>query len=196
MDAGKSADLARGASTLVGAYGALKQGYSDKGAYKAAAKNTLAENAFQNAALEKYAKASQATGQRGAIEQSRQADLAISRAVAVAAGSGAGASDPTVAKLVGDIAGRGQYNALTSLYNGDSEADYYKNVEGANTYNANAQAAGYKYRASTGPNWDQAMGTILGGASSFLKKYGEDDDDDSDTTGMTGYVSQASRNGH
>lgn len=195
MDAGKSADLVRGASTLVGAYGALKQGYSDKGAYSAAAKNTLAESQYQNAILDKYGKAAQATAQRGAIEQNRQANLAISRAVAVAAGSGAGASDPTITKLVGNIAGRGQYNALTSLYNGDSEADYYKSVATANTYNANAQAAGYKFRGSTGPAWDQAAGTILSGASSFLKKYGESDDD-TDTAYTGGYTSQASRNGY
>lgn len=188
MDAGSSADVARGASTLIGAYGALKQGYGDKGAYKAAAKNTMAENAFQNAALEKYGKASQAASQRGAIEANRQSNLAISRAVAVAAGSGAGASDPTITNLVGNLAGRGQYNALTSLYNGDSEADYYKNVEAANTYNAKAQAAGYKYRGSTGPAWDQASGTILSGASSFLKKYGEDDDSDSNYDYGTDYM--------
>lgn len=177
MDAGKSADIAQGASTLIGAYGDLKQGYGDKSAYNAAAKNATAENAFQNAALAKYGVAAQATSQRAAIEQNRQAGIAESRAVAVAAGSGAGASDPTVAKLVGNIAGRGQYNALTALYNGDSESDYYKNVAMANDYNTKAKVAGYKTAADTGPAWDKAAGTILSGASSFLKKYGEDDDD-------------------
>lgn len=178
MGPGVGADFAHGAGTIIGAAGALRKGWGDKGAYDAAAKNTLAENQYENKIYKQNAQNAKGAAQRSAIEQDRQAKLAISRAVAVAAGSGAGASDPTVNKLVGDIAARGEYNALSALYSGDSEAQYYQNVMAANKYNAESNAAAYRYKGAASSGWDEAMGTILSGGSSFLKKYGEDDSTD------------------
>jgi hypothetical protein len=179
VEPGIGADFAHGAGTLVGAYGALKSGSNTKKAYNMAAEAALADAEYENKILKQNSQNAKGAAQRGAIEQDRQAKLAMSRAVAVAAGSGAGASDPTVTKLVGDLAARGKYNALTALYQGDSEAQYYENVMTANTHNAKANAAGYKFRGKASSGMDEAIGTLLSGASGFLQKYGEDEGDDS-----------------
>jgi hypothetical protein len=65
---------------------------------------------------------SRASAQRAAVEERRQARLLASRAQAVAAASGGGASDPTVVNTVADIAKEGEYRALTALYEGYDRA--------------------------------------------------------------------------
>jgi len=61
---------------------------------------------------------------REATQQKTEADLAASRAQALAAssGGGAGSDAPTIVKLMGDIAGQGELNAGTTLYGGQSRA--------------------------------------------------------------------------
>lgn len=44
----------------------------------------------------------------------------MSRQQAVASASGAGATDPTVLKLMGDVAGQGYNNSQAALYEGES----------------------------------------------------------------------------
>jgi hypothetical protein len=63
-----------------------------------------------------------AVAQRGAMEQRRRAKLVASRALAVSAASGGGASDPTVARIIADIEGEGAYRAATELYRGEESA--------------------------------------------------------------------------
>ena len=58
-----------------------------------------------------------AISQRRAMEARRQKQLALGRAQAVAAASGGGTGD-TVSDIMTGIEARGEYNALTELYNG------------------------------------------------------------------------------
>jgi hypothetical protein len=78
-----------------------------------------ADGAFQAAQLEQNAGQELAAGQRRAIEDRRQARLANSRLQALAGGGG---SDPGVVNLAEDIAGAGEYRALTSLYESGERA--------------------------------------------------------------------------
>lgn len=63
-----------------------------------------------------------ASSQRAAREEKRQARLLESRAQAVAAASGGGATDPTVVKTIADIATEGEYRALSALWEGNERA--------------------------------------------------------------------------
>lgn len=101
---------------------------------------------------------SRAAGQRAASEERRKARLVQSRVQALA-----GASDPGVVNLMADIAGEGEYRALSALYEGDDRASGFDGAASAARYRGKqAQTAG-----------------LIGGASSFLdttpelmKKYG------------------------
>ena len=59
--------------------------------------------------------------QRAAINDEERAKLVASRALAVAAASGGGASDPTVVNLIAKIASEGAYRKAADLYRGASE---------------------------------------------------------------------------
>ena len=57
-----------------------------------------------------------------ASEQRRQGRLLSSRALAVAAASGAGAGDPTVENIIGDIGAEGEFRALSEMFIGEERA--------------------------------------------------------------------------
>ena len=63
-----------------------------------------------------------AAAQRGAIEQRRKGRLLSSRALALAAASGAWAGDPTVENILADIGAEGEFRALTELFVGEERA--------------------------------------------------------------------------
>jgi hypothetical protein len=74
--------------------------------------------------MEASAKTERAKAQRQAFDQRRQADLMSSRAQAVSAasGAGAGADAPSIVKIMSDIAGQGELNAQTAMWNGEEQA--------------------------------------------------------------------------
>lgn len=77
---------------------------------------------FEANVLEGQASNVVGAAQRDMLDVQRQTRLAQSRAVALAAASGGGASAPTVTKLVGDLAKEGSYNAARALYAGEEKA--------------------------------------------------------------------------
>jgi len=77
---------------------------------------------FEAQQIEKNALTEVAASQRGAAEEQRQTRLAASRALALAAASGGGASDPTVVKIISDITGMGSYRSSVVLYEGEERA--------------------------------------------------------------------------
>jgi hypothetical protein len=81
---------------------------------------TLAERRAD--AMEMRAGEERATAQRSAMEQRRQGRLLESRARALAAASGGGATDPTVTNILGDIEYEADYRALTASYEGETMA--------------------------------------------------------------------------
>lgn len=112
---------------------------------------------------EEDAKAVQAESQREALLERKKAKNLMSRARAVSAASGAGASDPTVTNILTDIESQGEVNYLNALYSGDTTARGLRS--GAATARRTGQAA------QTAGNI-KAASTGLGGATSWYEKYG------------------------
>lgn len=107
---------------------------------------------------------SRAMAQRQAINENRNTAYVTSRAQALAAASGGGASDPGVTSIIGNIQGEGEYRALTALANGDVQASGLE-----------AQARAVRNMGSaqrTAANMS-SVSTVLNGASSFWNKYGK-----------------------
>lgn len=118
--------------------------------------------AAQSAAdqLDAQANAEMATAQRAAIEQRRQAMLANSRLQAVAQGGG---SDQTVVNLAADIAGEGEYRALTALYEGEDRAASLRyGAEVKRFEGKQAKAAGML----------EGVTTVLGKSKTLFDAYG------------------------
>lgn len=117
---------------------------------------------LEKAEADKAAIQTNAVAQRKALEQRRRADIAGSRLQAVSAAQG-GASDPTIVKLAQDIAGEGEYRALTELYEGEVDA---------NTLTQRGNMAQYEGRVKNKTAQTNAYGTILSSAGSMYSKYG------------------------
>lgn len=140
-----------GVRTVMSAYGSYQQGKALKqlGDYKA--------SQFEAKAGQERAK-----GQHRAEKRRRTTKLAQSRALALAASSGAGASDPTAVGLMAGIAGEGELNAQYEIYKGEENARMAKmgadvaRFEGAQAYQAGKTSA---------------FSTILQGAGMGLGQY-------------------------
>lgn len=117
---------------------------------------------FEAAQLTQQAGESRAGAQRAALEHRRNTRLAQSTLQARAAASGGGATDPGVLDLSADIAERGEYQSLMEMYRGENRA---RGLEDQ----AAATRAGGKW-AKKAAIFD-AVGTIIGGASSMAGRY-------------------------
>lgn len=117
----------------VAAVGVVSSLYSSNQANKAAGKEAelqrQAGGVRKRAAdleadtLETQASNTIGAAQRDMIDLQRSARLAESRAIALAAASGGGASTaPTIVKLVGNIAKEGSYNSARAMYAGEEKA--------------------------------------------------------------------------
>lgn len=128
-----------------------------------AAGNAAKEGAYFKAAQEDQAgQEGRAASQRGAMEKRRQAGLIESKIQAGAAASGAGASDPGIVKLTSDVAGRGEYQALTDMYTGENRARGLSDVAMGDRMSGDAAKTGSEYKATA---------TLLSGAGSFADRY-------------------------
>lgn len=96
------------AATVLGAAGRYQAGRAEE-----------ANAEFQASQLEANASTARGMAQRRAAEEHRQERLAQSRLRALAQG---GSTDPTVVNLSADLAGEGEYRALTALYEGEERA--------------------------------------------------------------------------
>jgi hypothetical protein len=118
---------------------------------------------LQAGQLDTAAGLERATSQRAAMEERRQARLANSRALAVAAASGGGADDPSVINAMAGIEGEGEYRALTALFNGEQSALGLEDEAAARRRGAKATKAAGLIRAG---------GTILSAGSSLYSRFG------------------------
>lgn len=116
--------------------------------------------AFQAEQLRARAEVSRAQGQRVAAGERREARLLES---ALQARAGGGGLDPTVAKLQADIAGEGEFRALSALYEGETGAlgDEASADSGLRSQRARSSAANYAMAS-----------TMLSSASSMYGTYG------------------------
>lgn len=104
--------------TALSVMGSSKQAKAAK--QQAKAQYALAQ--YEANQLDQNARETQAAGQYASIEQRRQSELLQSRALAIAASSGAGTLDPTVLDVIGGIAKEGERAVQTETYNAESEA--------------------------------------------------------------------------
>jgi hypothetical protein len=91
------------------------------GAKVGAGMHALDASRFNAAALERQAAGERAAGQRTAFERRREADLVISRQIALGAASGA-PTGPSLLDIIGDTAARGEYQAQGEMYTAEARA--------------------------------------------------------------------------
>lgn len=140
-----------------------------KAAATAGARQQLAAE-FNAMELERQAGISIALAQRQAAEERRQGDIAASRALAVAAASGAGVSDPTIVRLLTSAKGEGAYRAEVALYEGEERARQLRigaTAERLGGADALEEAMG-RARAYNLRGW----GSVVRLGSSMYAKYG------------------------
>lgn len=139
------------ASTIFSANAAREEGKQ-----RQAALNYSADIDEQNAGQR------DAAAQRTAAEERRKARFAQSRALAVAAASGAGAGDPTVVDIISDLNAEGTYRGMLALYQGEDEARQLRQSAATKRYSGQiAERAGQT----------NAVASILKGGSALFAKY-------------------------
>ncbi len=106
-------------SGFIDAFGKIKSG------------NAAKKQAFAEAKqMEDKAGLTRSISQREAIEERRESDLLQSRALAVAAASGGGASDPTVINIIADLEEEGLIRSLNAMASGETEARFLERQAG------------------------------------------------------------------
>ncbi len=129
----------------------------------------------------------QASAQMNSHNIQQQQDYVTSRALAVAAASGGGASDPTVINLIAKTAGEGAYRKSVALYEGNAKAQALNNQADATEYggslaasNADKSQSAYNLAATT---------TLVKGAASLYSKYASGGPSGGDTSSTQTNVS-------
>jgi hypothetical protein len=130
---------------------------------------------YQAAQLRQNAGEAMASAQRQAFDVDRQSAYTVSAALASAAASGGGASDPTVVNLIARNAGEFAYRKAVALYQGEDKARLMnmqasaKEYEGKNTMVNSALVGGANvFRAGTTLMQGEARG------ASMLSRFGGD----------------------
>jgi len=163
---GAGAGLFMAGSTLLS-----MKGYSDAArASKISGQQARVAKQFEAEQLREQAGQVIAVSQRAAMEERRKGRLMASRALAVAAASGAGASDPTVVNLIAGAESEAALRAAYALYEGEDRARQLrigaaaKNYEGLAAEEAgNQQASAYK---------SMRTATLIKGGIGLYGKYG------------------------
>lgn len=115
---------------------------------------------YQAEQLQINAGQAQAASQYAAADVDRRTKLLASRALAVAASSGGGASDPTVVNAIAGIASEGAYRRAVAIYQGDDAARRLEMQAESTEYEAKNRSAAEKRAAYSG---------FLGAGTSLLK---------------------------
>lgn len=121
-------------------------------------------------------------GQRAAISQEKQTQVAESNAAGASAMSGTSgsASDSNNLAIIG---GEGNYRSMTALYGGASKQQSYENQAQGSTYQGQLDKNAANTRANT---------ILINGASSLFSKYGStspgSDSTDTAPAAPPGYV--------
>jgi hypothetical protein len=114
------------------------------------------------ALLRREAGARRAEGHYAAEEERRQARYLESRALAVAAASGGGVSDPTVVNILADIDAEGEYRAMMRKYSADIEAEGFEE---------RAEIAEKGGQAGAVASYISGATTLLSDGGDLWKKY-------------------------
>lgn len=119
--------------------------------------------------LEQEAEASRGVGLRGGADAAMQTQLVNSAAIARAAASGAGASDPTVVNIIARTAGEGAYRQALALYEGEAQARMDRMKATALRYEGATAEADSKFARNQ--SRIGAASTLLSGGVKFTSMY-------------------------
>lgn len=147
-------------SGFLDAFGKIKGGTAAK------------KQAFSEAKqMEDKAGLTRAISQREGIEERRQADLLQSRALAVAAASGGGVSDPTVINIIAGLEEEGLVRSLNAMASGETEAKFLERQAGMKReYGKSAMTAALIGAASSIAGQSESL--IAGQSEALKAKYG------------------------
>lgn len=137
----------KAAGGLLSAYGTIEQGNA-----------AYADKDMQALQYEDNINKVKAVSQRAFAETNRQTGLFQSRVIALAAASGASASDPGVINLVARNQGYGSFQAALDLYKGEDEA---------RSLQLRANVARYEGEQAKKSSQISAVTTLLGTAATF-----------------------------
>lgn len=126
---------------------------------------------YRAAGLDIRAGQTRASSQRVAASDRLKGELLGSKTLAAAAASGGGAADPTVLKVLADIAGRSEFNALSALYSGETAARGLEQQGRLARYEGNVAA--FSGRVQRGVLRQKGISTIAKGADTLYRRYGE-----------------------
>lgn len=164
------ADLLSGGMQVVGSlfnvWGNMASGRAARidGEQKRANAELVAQQEEQEAGL------AIAQSQRLSAEELRKGRYEASRALAVAAASGGGVTDPTIVNLLSKVKGESVYRSSLALYAGESRARKLR-IQAAATTLAGTYAD--VQGNQTEQNYDiAAWGSLFQGGSSMFAKYG------------------------
>lgn len=152
-------------ATILSAGGQLARGYAARGI--GARRKIAAEFAAQQ--LDQEAQGALGIGLRAAADQALRTRMVNSLALARAAASGAGASDPTVLNILAQTAGEGAYRQALALYEGEAQARLDRIRAGALRYEgglAESDAVAAQRQANIG-----ALSTVLTGGAKAVTMY-------------------------
>lgn len=139
--------------------------------YKQAGIAARAAADYRADALESGASDVRGAAQQRAHFTRREGRFAKSRALAAAAASGGGATDPTVVKILSEIEGQSEYEALSDLYSGESQAYALEQEAEATRYGG--RLSEYTGRLRRSLLRQQALNTIASGAMTLASRYGQ-----------------------
>lgn len=111
-------------------------------------------------------------------EEQRKKELTASRAIAVAAASGAGTLDPTVVRILQGIEAEGELASATQLYNG---------MESARGLNLQADATEWEGKMAKRFYRSRAMSTAMSGMDKFRTTWGSQNEKKPDTSKKADY---------
>ncbi len=169
-DASVTASNMSGAAGGIGSIFSLIGNMMNSGASSRAGQRQQQAANFEAEQLDQNAIQAQAAAQRDALLERRRTALLVSRGLAVAAAGGGATTDPTVTRLLDDIAGEGEYRSSTALYQGEEKARVLnmqaqaRRDEGAGAAEM-GQSRADAYRMA-------GIGSLATGAASLYTKYG------------------------
>jgi hypothetical protein len=169
FDAGMGAVLSSIFSTVAKAGGQIAAGEAN---VVAAQRNQQAAQ-FQSAQLRQNAGQEVAAGQIAGENQDLNTDYVVSRALALAAASGGGASDPTIVNNIAKIRGEGRYRADVARYEGESKSRQMRTQ--ADAYDFQGQNTVDDAKAAKKSSYMSSFATTLAGVAgtnTMAKKYG------------------------
>lgn len=148
-------------------------GFQRAGNYLTVAQRNQSAAEWEAKQLEVQAGQQVASAQRQAMTEDLQGRLMASRALAVAAASGGGASDPTVMNLIARMAGEANYRRMTAMYEGEDRARQLRDQAAATR--AGAKMAMQDAEQAKKVSRFGALTNALAGGVSLYNKYAPQD---------------------